>query len=232
MRRSSCSLLAVVAALHAVGAVGCGSPSLGRPAATSAERQGLVRVHVDPEGAALGVAEDDKWMLVCRAPCNVNVPLAPTYRLFLPDYTSPPFDIEAKPKDRVDLEVSAGTGARAAGGVVLIVVGAVSIPAGFVLFAMENIGNGDLLPGDGHSTNHYTYGGLAVSVVGAVGVVAGIVMVATSHSAGVDQSVRPKVRAKKPATSSPDRAATWRAPTEIDRRAPRVTTVPFFSGSF
>ena len=40
------------------------------------------RVHVDTEGAALGVAEDDKWMLVCRAPCDANVmrELADRYR--------------------------------------------------------------------------------------------------------------------------------------------------------
>ena len=231
--------LVVLASLASLAAMGCASSPVGSAASpsssSSSELREVVLVHIVTRDAVLEVAERDGWKRVCAAPCGDEVLLHARYRLVTADTDYPPFEIDAKPNARVDLEAHPGTGGLAGVGVGVIVVGALIIPAGFVYWITENIGNGDRgksdVPSD--NVNHTTYAGVGIMIAGVLGVALGIGLVVTSRPDEVAQRSRPRAR-KKAATLDRVRGAaeTWRTPDEIDRRAPRVTSVPLFSVSF
>ena len=189
-------------------------------------------VHVVTPGAFLEVAEGDAWMRLCAAPCDDDVSLHARYRLVTADTTYPPFVIDAKPNARVILEAHPGTGSVGGMGVALIVVGALAIPTGLFYGVYENIGNADRGK-TGDNADHITYAGVGIMVAGALGVILGTAMVVISRPDEVAQRSMPRAKGnKKENVPPPDRAATWRVPDEIDRRAPRVTAVPILAGSF
>ena len=218
-------------ALVAMATVGIAVTSVARADDAGPTPVPTVRVHVEAPNASLEVADGQNWVTVCEAPCDSELPLMTTYRLVSPDSTSASFRIGAKPGDRVALLAKPAAGARAAGGVTLIVVGGVSVVSGVFVVVRSNLGNIDVLSRTGRAEDHH-YGGEVIAGLGVAAVVGGIVLVATSHPAAVDQHAPASTREGSQARTSPDRAPTWRALSEMERRAPRVTTVPIVSGTF
>jgi hypothetical protein len=173
------------------------------------------------------------WKLICRAPCDVQVPLDALYRVTSPGMqTSKSMRLAATDGDRVTITVNPTSDGTHVGGEALIILGGIGLFAGGVLLYADAItaavcstpysqcsGSGPLL-----------WTGIGSAAAGAVGLIAGIRMI---QPTGVEQSAGGG-DARERAAARDDRytrSPIWRDALQLDP-TPRVTSVPIFSTTF
>jgi hypothetical protein len=191
-----------------------------------------VRVHL--EGASDAVLESDEggtWVEVCRAPCDEQLPVGPTYRVAGGVKTSNGFALRETRGGVLTLHVNGASQGAFVGGIV-------AMPVGYVV---GQVGVGLAIVG--HTAANATFGvsdpnggaleatGWTMAVIGVTSIVVGLTLtlsnIKTTTSLRADDPEQPRTR-----PDSWSRLPTWREPPREAAAAPRAVTFPLFSGDF
>ncbi len=214
----------------------------------------LVAVHIDspvPVSLERRAPGGTTWENVCTTPCDVKTSSVSEYRIVGTDLNdSKPFMIDGT-KEKVNLNVTPGSKARADAGLYILVAGGIVAIAGVaVLFLGAD--KSSVFTNDGQTHNKHLnamfFGGALVLTGVATGIFGAGWMIGNRHSdVGGDVS---KTLDEKPAPggggggaapgggggaevkfSTSSRQPTWNAP-KAPPGLPQVMTVPVFSGRF
>jgi hypothetical protein len=226
--------------------------------ASSAEAQtrvatppSTVRVHMNgPANLALEALSPERgiWNLVCRAPCDLTLPLEPLYRVTGPSIEgSKAFHLDASPGGYAVLDVNPTSNRAHKEGLAVAISGGVVLGAGVVsVIVYAAIGLGDSLCTSLDQPNSLggcadpnqsppralLIGGIVAAVVGGAVLIGGLSM---AQPTKIDQT--------KPARDEPEddtrrrerrwaRLPSWRDPCPETLVLPRVNDVPLFRASF
>jgi hypothetical protein len=189
----------------------------------------MVFVHVQTDRPVVLEAlmpEETRWVRLCVAPCDIEVPLDAEYRVTGPGMQpSRPVDLEAAPRDRAVLDISVRTNDQHRTGDRLYVASWVMAGVGLAL------GAGALAVDPSSEAQPV----LMWSGIGAEAAM--VAMAITSHvlsqPTGISQSVSPAdPRGAAPGGGSWARLPTWHDSAALGVLAPRATVVPLLSTSF
>lgn len=181
---------------------------------------------------AVAPGETD-WKPVCRAPCDVQVPLDALYRVTASGMQmSKSVHLEAGEGDRVVLDVDPTSEVAHAGGEALIILGGVGLIAGGVMLYADAVDAAACnVPGGGgcSASTALLWAGIGSAAVGAVALIGGIKMVQPTSLEQSTSGGEPR-----PGSARNDawrRLPIWHESVET-ATAPRATTLPLLSGTF
>jgi hypothetical protein len=172
------------------------------------------------------------WSPVCSLPCDTNVPLRAVYRITgRGTRASAPFQLEARPGERIVIDVKRAAVAGLAGGIVLVSTGPLVGLLGVALLAVTSSAQ---TSGALSATNSQNQGGVVglgvvLSVGGLAMTVGGILMIANNAHTHVSQEPTPQ--AAPPPNDAWLRTPSWREDRTVGA-LPRATEVPLFHTTF
>lgn len=212
-------------------------PALGGPS---------VWVHID--GSEEARLEQDvtgyrDWRLVCRAPCDMQVPTGKDYRI-TGDGLRPsgPFALQGREGDRETVEVNGASKGWFVFGVVLGGAGVVGAGIGLYVALIGAVvssadstatsyGNTPATTSDRKTGEDAEKVGFTIAAAGAAAGVAGLVLIIANFRTGVSQDVAAGKAAQNDSwTKLP--VPTWRTATPEQRALPPSVGFPLVSGTF
>jgi hypothetical protein len=210
------------------------------PPSTNVEEDGrqAAFVHIDsPDPVTLERNTTNGWQFACSSPCDRNLSLDYEYRLVGSGIrTTGVFHLQARPGDRIELQVNPSSRGAFVGGIILVSTGPVVMLVGLVVLlvaATESIADTCFSTTSSVCSNQHDSGsggtvGALLLVGGAAMIIGGIVMIASNAHSGVAQ--QPLERAQPP------RDAWLRLPTwhedSMAVAAPKAASVPVWNVTF
>lgn len=209
--------------------------------------QGNVFVHIDGDDVDLeaqftsspapsGKKMNGSWVTMCSSPCDMEMPLAPSYRLAGSGVrASRTFKLAGRPGDHVVITADSASKGAFVGGIVMIGVGVpvfvigcfVELVVGIVNLASHGTSYSE---GEYVDTSGAQVVGLSMMGLGAASVITGIVLVAGNGSTKLDQTL-----AAPGAKADIGSDVFKKVPTFAHHEGPALPpaqTVPLFHGTF
>lgn len=185
------------------------APAVAGSVAAVKEPGAFVHVEADPAVRIQKRNVDHSWLHTCYAPCDQELDTTAEYRVVGDGIrTSAPFNLAAKPRDRVVVHVSTGSNGGLAGGIVLAGLGLPTALAGLLIVAIAKAGNALDSVSSGSSAD-VGYGGPSESTgwlvtgIGVGGMVGGVVLIVANAKTSVTQEdLRQDLRAREAAQRS------------------------------
>jgi hypothetical protein len=198
-----------------------------------------VRVHIGgfPDATLEQDAHGDGiWTPVCSRPCNMLLPVGPSYQVNGDGIrSSSPFQLGAPPGGRVTLAVSPAWTGSFVFGIVLIPIGATASIAGAFVVALAPLasaGGSDPSAPPPSDSSALTLGWSLVGL-GAVALVGGVLLIASNASTSVQQQVSSTVPTTLASQGDPWRLVPqWRESAPEDAAMPRAMEAPVWSVRF
>jgi hypothetical protein len=217
--------------------------SSGPPAPRVIAPSAMVWVHIEgADGAILDMdrGNDGTWETVCRAPCDIQVPVSAEYRVggsLLKQ--SGVFHLRGQQGDHVTVNVSGGSKAWLVVGIVITpVAGLVTLVAALVGLAgsveasagAAGCINGTCAQANGNASNLATVGWVT-ALIGAAVTVGGIVLIASNAKTGVSVDLT-GAQAARVQGDAWAHVPTWRESGSAEKAAPPVFGGTLWTGRF
>jgi hypothetical protein len=194
---------------------------------------GSAYVHIESDQPVVLERRDGgrTWSLACSSPCDAELPIGSTYRIGGTGVrNSAPFHLNARPGDRLILDVNTASKGAFVGGIVVAGAGVLVLLVGaMVLFTVATVDTADNAEGIANPSSDGSANTIGWVMVagGAAAVVVGVLVLTSNTHSKVDQT---------PASQRPRNDAWLRVPTWHDDKTnaalPRINAVPLFERSF
>jgi hypothetical protein len=192
----------------------------------------MVWVHLEgPEEARLQ-QDDGEWRTVCSAPCDMELPVAPDYRIEGGGLkSSSVFHLSGGPGEHVTVTVNGASKAWFVIGIVLTPIGGLLTLVGGMMGLVGSVAASAGSGSDASTANSVAMAGWTSFAIGAAAVVGGILLIVNNARTTTSQ----ELAAPQTGLLQSDawkRAPTWREASPEQRALPPVVGVPLWSGRF
>ena len=205
-------------------------PGEPRPAPPSSV---TVWVHLDgPDDARLQQYTND-WQTVCAAPCDVQLPIAPDYRIEgggLKD--SGVFKLNGNQGDHVTVSVNGASKAWFVIGIVITPIGGLFTLVGSVIGLAGSVAAAASRGSGVSDANSVAVAGWTTFAFGAAALVGGILLIVNNSKTTTTQDLAAPPQTGLLQTDAWKRVPTWREAPPEQRALPPVVGVPLWSGRF
>jgi hypothetical protein len=190
----------------------------------------MVWVHLDgPEDARLQKFDRD-WQTVCSAPCDIQLPVAPDYRIEGAGLkSSTVFNLSGGPGDHVTVTVNGASKAGFVIGIVLTPIGGLFTLVGGMMGLVGSLASS--VGADTSGASQLATAGWTTFALGAGALLGGILLIVNNSKTTTTQElVAPQTGLLQ--SDAWKRVPTWREASPEQKALPPVVGVPLWSGRF